>query len=157
MSSPWTQLISTAFSSEYVTWYIYAINIRRRSCDEHEHLTKIVVKARYYLPDRDGEQLNKSCKRSYDKKSDEGSNWVRQGDESESAKIVLKQVKWTFIYAYLWHKCCISSVVRPVDEDAGNPFPVSSLNYSEAKLMSPKDYQSPRQTFYKGSTLLQIT
>jgi hypothetical protein len=35
-------------------------------------------------------------------KSDEGSNWVRQGDESESAKIVLKQVKWTFIYAYLW-------------------------------------------------------
>ena len=25
-----------------------------------------------------------------------------QGDESESAKIVLKQVKWTFIYAYLW-------------------------------------------------------
>ena len=28
-------------------------------------MTKIVVKARYYLPDRDGEQLNKSCKRSY--------------------------------------------------------------------------------------------
>ena len=39
---------------------------------------------------------------SYDMKSDEGSNWVRQGDESESAKIGLKQVKWTFIYAYLW-------------------------------------------------------
>ena len=38
----------------------------------------------------------------YDMKSDEGSNWVRQGDESESAKIVLKQVKWTFFYAYLW-------------------------------------------------------
>ena len=40
--------------------------------------------------------------KSYDMKPDEGSNWVRQGDESESAKIVLKQVKWTFIYAYLW-------------------------------------------------------
>ena len=58
---------------------------------------------------------------------------------------------------FVLYLCCISSVVRPVDEDAGNPFPVSSLNYSEAKLMSPKDYQSPRQTFYKGSTLLQIT
>ena len=39
---------------------------------------------------------------AYDKKSDEGSNWVRQGDKSESAKIVLKQVKWTFFVAYLW-------------------------------------------------------
>ena len=38
----------------------------------------------------------------YDMKSDEGSNWVRQGDESESAKIVFKQVKWTFFDAYLW-------------------------------------------------------
>ena len=29
---------------------------------------------------------------SYDKESDEGSNWVRQGDESESAKIVLMYI-----------------------------------------------------------------
>ena len=34
-------------------------------------------------------------------KSDEGSNSVRQGDESESGNIVLKQVKWTFFDAYL--------------------------------------------------------
>ena len=40
--------------------------------------------------------------REYDKKSDEGSNWVRQGDESESREIVLKQVKWTFFDAHLW-------------------------------------------------------
>ena len=39
---------------------------------------------------------------SYDKKSDEGSIWVPQGHESESAKIVLKQVKWTYFDAYLW-------------------------------------------------------
>ena len=38
-------------------------------------------------------------KDSYDNKSDEGSNWVRQGDESESGQIVLKQVKWSFFDA----------------------------------------------------------
>ena len=38
----------------------------------------------------------------YDMKSDEGSDWVRQGDESESGEIVLKQVKLTFFDAYLW-------------------------------------------------------
>ena len=30
------------------------------------------------------------------------SNWVRQGDESESSKMVLKQVKWAYFDAYLW-------------------------------------------------------
>ena len=68
-----------------MTWYVYAINIRRRSCDEHEHLTKIVVKARYYLPDRDGEQLNKSCKRSYCDLSGSGED----DDESEKKNYLM--------------------------------------------------------------------
>ena len=41
----------------------------------------------------------------YDKKSDEGSNQVRQGDERESGKIVLKQVKWTF-FMHIYDKQC---------------------------------------------------
>ena len=34
---------------------------------------------------------------------------------------------------------------------------LSPPSITQAKLMSPKVYQSPRQTYYKGSALLQIT
>ena len=40
----------------------------------------------------------------YDKKSAEGSKRVRQGDESDCGKIVLKQVKWTYFDAYIYDK-----------------------------------------------------
>ena len=39
---------------------------------------------------------------SYDKESAKGSNWVSKGGESESGQMVLKKVKWTYLYAYLW-------------------------------------------------------
>ena len=48
-------------------------------------MTKIVVKARYYLPDRDGEQLNKSCKRSYCDLSGSGED----DDESEKKNYLM--------------------------------------------------------------------
>ena len=37
---------------------------------------------------------------AYGKESADGSNWVRQGDESESGQLVLKKVKWTYFDAY---------------------------------------------------------
>ena len=37
---------------------------------------------------------------------DFGSIWVRQGDESESGKLVLKKAKWTYFDAYIYDKLC---------------------------------------------------
>ena len=42
---------------------------------------------------------------SYDNKSNEGSNWVRQGDESESGKIVLNKWNGPFLM-HIYDKQC---------------------------------------------------
>ena len=62
--------------------------------------------------------------------------------------ILLSQIWWLYFFCCLTLFFCISFVVRPVDEDASNPFPWAP-SITQAKLMSPEDYQSPRQTFYK--------